>query len=215
MPFATEAVVLGLSTGPACVAFCGPVLAPLLAAEGRTLRGASARLAAFLGGRLVGYLMFAAAAWALGAAIPLHPGPRALLSGAMHLLIAGMLAFAALPRRKPAPCAHGCAGCPHEAGERFRTAGPALLGLATGINLCPPFVAAALRASESGSLAGALLFFTLFFAGTSVWFVPAAGLGLLGKLGPAVTIARIAMAVMAAWYAYLGLFGILGGLIHA
>ena len=57
-----EALVLGLSSGPACMASCGPVLVPSLLA-GRGGVPLSARyLSTFLGARFLGYLLFAAVA---------------------------------------------------------------------------------------------------------------------------------------------------------
>ena len=43
-------------------------------------------LTAFLGARLLGYLLFAAVAWELGALVSLPPGPRVVVMGAVHLL---------------------------------------------------------------------------------------------------------------------------------
>ena len=51
----TEALLLGVFSGPVCLASCSPVLVPVLAAGQRSPRGTSALLAQFLTGRLAGY----------------------------------------------------------------------------------------------------------------------------------------------------------------
>ena len=74
----TEALLLGVSSGPVCLAACSPVLVPVLAAEQRSARGTGALLAQFLGGRLAGYLGFACIAWLLGLSLNLDPRGRVL-----------------------------------------------------------------------------------------------------------------------------------------
>jgi hypothetical protein len=61
-----EALLLGLASGPACVASCSPVLVPSLLAERGGLLFNIRYLGAFLSTRLLGYLLFAAAAWEIG-----------------------------------------------------------------------------------------------------------------------------------------------------
>jgi hypothetical protein len=78
-----------------------------------------------------------------------------------------------------------------------------VVGLATGVNLCPPFVAAGVRAAENASLWGALLFFFLFFLGTSVWFVPSVSIGLLRRFEAVSAVARLTLFLLAAYYGYL------------
>lgn len=62
-----EATVLGLLSGPACVASCGPMIVPSLLAEHGGLRINSRYLSLFLATRLLGYLLFATIAWEIGA----------------------------------------------------------------------------------------------------------------------------------------------------
>jgi hypothetical protein len=85
-----------------------------------------------------------------------------------------------------------------------------MLGFLTGLNFCPPFVVAGIRAAELGSLSGALLFFAVFFAGTSIWFVPIAGLGCVVRNQALVTVARMTMGLVALYYFALGLYMLLG-----
>jgi hypothetical protein len=212
-----EPVLLGFSSGLVCLASCGPVLLPALAAAGGGWRGTGALLGVFLAGRLAGYLGFAAAAWALGLALPVQARTGGLLFGLAHLaLAAALLLFVLLPRQPRAvPCPQGRGLAAHVAlARRFRSLAPAVMGLVTGLNLCPPFVAAGVRAAQARSLPDALGFFVLFFAGTAVWFLPFLGLAPAGRFTAVGTAARFTAVIVAAYYAYLGAAALGGMLIH-
>ncbi len=195
---------------------CGPVLVPWLAAESQGYRGTAGRLAVFLGGRLAGYLLFAVLVWGLGLALPVEPRPRALIFGAVQLALAGMLAYYALARRKPRRGGLPPAELVSIAAKPPAPRGAAaLLGLLTGLNLCPPFLVAAVRAAESPSLPVTMVFFLLFFLGTLVWFPPLIVLGALRRTAAVATVARMTMLILAAYYAYLGVLSLGGFLLHA
>ena len=206
-----EALTLGLASGPACVAACGPVIVPSLLTERAGLRPNAHFLLAFLGARFLGYVLFAVAAWELGVLASLLPGSRMSLTGGVYVLLACALSWYAFsPKRN---CAHPCAGSKLvNIGEtKMRgVAGAAVLGLLTGLSLCPPFVAAGIRAAGLGSIAGALLFFAAFFVGTSVWFVPFAGLSCVKRNEYVITVARMATVLIAFYYGSLGIVMLLG-----
>ena len=63
------ALFLGLTSGGACLATCGPLVAAFLAAEQITLKRSAALLTVFLSGRLLGYIGWAVVSWLLGQAI--------------------------------------------------------------------------------------------------------------------------------------------------
>ena len=202
-----EAFALGFGSGPICIASCGPVLLPWLGAEPRDLGTTGRLLAIFLGGRLTGYLAFAVVAWAAGLAIPVDLRTRILIFGLANFGMAALLGFSAcFPRRS----------CPEARDEqrtrlyqigsadRFRPPAALTLGFLTGLNLCPPFVAAGVRAAATHSLSGSLAFFTLFFAGTSIWFLPSLAVSSLRRFSAVPVVARMTMAALAVYYAYLG-----------
>lgn len=206
-----EALVLGLASGPACIASCGPVLVPSMLAELPGLRPNVRYLSLFLVSRLLGYLLFAVVAWELGALASMLPAPRALIMGLVYVLLAAVLVWYAWSARRT--CARPCPESKLVTiGERRdrRVAGAAALGFLTGLNLCPPFVVAGVRAAGLGSLAAALLFFACFFVGTSLWFVPFAGLSCVVRNEAVTTIARMAMVLVALYYIALGIGLLLG-----
>src|SRR5271157_1081274 len=67
---AGEALVLGLATGPVCLATCGPVVVPWMLVQPQGVGTHGRQMALFLAARLAGYLVFAAAVWLAGAALP-------------------------------------------------------------------------------------------------------------------------------------------------
>jgi len=172
-------------------------------------------LYAFLGMRFVGYLVFAAVTWELGVLVSRASGIRPAVFGTVHILLACVLLWYAYATGRA--CAHSCAGSElvtiGVAGRRG-VPGAAALGFLTGVSLCPPFVAAAVRVAELGSLAAALFFFAVFFVGTSVWFVPFVGLGCIARNEAVTTVARMAMVLIAFYYAYLGLTLLLGRKVY-
>jgi sulfite exporter TauE/SafE len=205
-----EALALGFGSGPVCLASCGPVLLPWLGAEPRELRTTGRLLALFLSGRLAGYLIFAVVAWAASLAIPVDPRTRTLVFGLANFGLATLLGISAcFPRRR-------CATAPDETQTRLYQVGPAdrfrppaavTLGFLTGLNLCPPFVTAGVRAAATHSLLGALAFFTLFFVGTAVWFLPSLAISPLRRFSTVPIVARMTMGALALYYAYLGIVG--------
>lgn len=206
-----EALALGLASGPACVASCGPVLVPALLTGDGGVRPNVRVLIVFLGARLLGYLLFAAVAWEVGALAHLEPGPRMMLTGAVNVTLAGVLLWYAYTAK------HLCGGsCSGEklvtigASAKRRIPGAAAMGLLTGVSLCPPFVAAGFRAAQLGSVLLALLFFACFFLGTTVWFAPFAGLGCVVRNQAVVTVARMTMVLIALYYLLLGIALLMG-----
>jgi hypothetical protein len=175
------------------------------------LRPHARYLSAFLAARLMGYLLFAIVAWELGLLASLLPAPRLLLMGVVYVLLAGVLLWYAYSARRACvqPCAESKLVQITENRNRGVT-GAAALGLLTGLNLCPPFVVAGIRAAQLGSMAAAVLFFAAFFLGTSVWFLPFIGLGCIVRNQAVLTVARMAMVLIALYYLSMGIAMLLG-----
>lgn len=218
-----EALILGLASGPACIAACGPVLVPSLMATQPGMRANLRFLSVFLGARLAGYLLFAVLAWELGVLASVLTASHLPIIGLVYVLLAAALLWYSFAARQS--CTPACAGSKlvtitrQGTGEDLqtkrqrnlhRTAGPAALGFLTGLNLCPPFVAAGIRAASLNSAAEALFFFSFFFVGTSVWFVPFAGFGCIERNQAVMTVARMAMALIAVSYLAMGIVMLLG-----
>jgi hypothetical protein len=206
-----EALALGLASGPACIAACGPVLVPALLTGHRGVRRNTRTLTVFLAARLAGYLLFALVAWELGTLASMLPTPRIVLMGTVNVVLATVLFWYAWSARHI--CGASCSDAKLveiEAADSHRSKGAAMLGLLTGLSLCPPFVAAGFRAAQLRNVIEALLFFAVFFVGTTVWFVPFAGLGCVVRNQAVITVARMTMALIAFYYLFLGIAMLMG-----
>ncbi len=171
---------LGLANGATCLATCAAVLVPLFLGEGRRVGENGGLLARFLAGRLAGYLLFGLLAWAANWLLLRDPGSRAVIFSAVTIILAGLMLAYGLGKLS----LNACVISPPQLRARFgrfawlRPWLPALFGLLTGLNLCPPFLLAFTNAALNGTLAGSLLFFLAFFLGTSLYLLPLPLVGL-------------------------------------
>jgi sulfite exporter TauE/SafE len=205
--------LLGLANGPTCLLSCAPVVVPYLVGEARAPRPTVPLLGRFLLGRLAGYLLFGLAAGFLGAALGPDSPRRGLVFGVVYCALAGLLlAYGLSPKSTD---------CPASRPGRWRgwlvarwpSALPLALGLLTGLSWCPPFLLAVAGAADAGSVAGSVAFFGAFFVGTSLYFLPLPGLGLLHRSRALVQVARLAAAVIGAVYLYRGVVLVYGGIV--
>jgi sulfite exporter TauE/SafE len=206
--------LLGLANGTSCLAFCAPMLIPYFVAEGaRALHGLPL-LGRFLLGRLLGYMLFGAAAGLAGSLVATGP-LRTVLFGVVYLGLALLLLMYGFARAKqPALCAAGGRmDALRRRTMRWPSLLPVLLGLLTGLSFCPPFALALAGAAESGSVIGSVWFFATFFLGTSLFLLPLPGLGGLRRFETLRIIARLAAGVVGAYYLYRGVLLIYGGLV--
>jgi sulfite exporter TauE/SafE len=204
---AGEALVLGLATGPVCLASCGPVVVPWMLVQPNGVRVHSRQLLLFLTARLAGYLAFAAALWLVGSTIPRSWPGRSWLFGSVQLLLAiALVVYAAgFPRRRCALAKPSTDLVQIGEASPPRSSGALALGFLTGINLCPPFLVAGVRAAQLATLSASLLFFLFFFAGTALWFVPFLSLGFVRRTPALVTVARMVAVLLACWYGFSGI----------
>lgn len=197
--YVLEAFFLGLSTGPVCLAYCAPVVAPLVMAQEKfRLPRLALLLGIFLGGRLAGYL-------AIGFLVGLFSqtlaaGSHSRVAGGVTLFMgAALLVFGFL---KNFPTLKWCRRFPVRDSSLFWVLA---LGLLTGLNICPPFVAAITGSATLGSISGALLYFAAFFLGTSVYVPPLLLLGPLSNRPAIQTVAKICLLLSGAWFMIKGM----------
>jgi len=201
--------LLGLASGTSCLAFCAPVLVPLFLEEGKSIRGNLLSLLQFLGGRLGGYLLLGVFAWGAGAVLAEATRAQGLVVGVAYVLLAGLLLLAVLRKKRLAgSCAAGGA-------QAWLRRWPALLpvgmGFLAGLKICPPLLLAFTDATGAGSLAGSLLVFLTFFAGTSIFFLPVALVGAFRRVAELKIVAKFAAVIVSLYYLYLGGLLIAGG----
>jgi sulfite exporter TauE/SafE len=205
-----QGFLLGLANGTSCLAYCAPVFLPFLLSEGMTVRRNVPLLVQFLAGRLAGYLLFGLIAWRVGQWLQNTPA-NGFLMGTIYLVLAGLLIAYGFTTPK-ARCLAGSGRRMREFAGSFPALLPAILGLFTGLTLCPPFLAAFADASSRTSLAGSIIFFAAFFAGTSIFFIPIPFAGFLAGFNPLRIVGRLACGLTGILYAYRGIVLIYSGL---
>ena len=208
------ALFLGLTSGGACLATCGPLAAAFLAAERISLKQSTALLTVFLSGRLLGYWGWAVLSWLLGMAIVQNSGGLVAFAAA-DLVLGSWLIYFGISQ----PMGHSHVTCPGSIlkgsdtplGSRQIFFRGGIWGFLSGLQICSPFLAAVTQAARTGSLGGSLLFFFLFYLGTAIWFIPFPFIGTLGRFRQIAQVARFCALPLGAFYFYSGLISIAGG----
>ncbi len=189
----SEAFILGLSMGPACLGYCSPVFVPLVAAEKHsTWQGAARVVGLFLLGRLAGYSLVGITVGVLGTFF--LNGVSATVWGVVRLFM-GMLMILFGMTVDGA----GMKWCPDRWKGRKSLLFSASLGLLTGLNLCPPFGVAIAGAAATASVAKALYYFWAFFAGTAIYFAPFVLMSPIARKEAFRQVARICLFLAGTW----------------
>ncbi|MCD4777272.1 MAG: sulfite exporter TauE/SafE family protein [Candidatus Aegiribacteria sp.] len=192
-------LTLGLATGTACLATCGPIYVSYLMGEKRTGLQSLWVILKLNGGRFISYAIFGALVGMLGGAIPATV--RIPLTYAGYILFALYLLLSVVRIRKT------CTGC--HAGKVLKvTSSPFLLGVLTGFSVCPAFLIAVTVAFEtSGPFSGMMLFIG-FFIGTTAYMLPFALFGILTMKGWITKAARMIAVVVAIYFGAMGVRGL-------
>jgi sulfite exporter TauE/SafE len=206
-----EGFLLGLANGTVCLSSCAPVLVPYLLGQGQTVRRNYLDLGRFLAGRLIGYLLIAVLAWALGLLVEQKNVYREVLFGGSYCFLAALLIYYSF-RKKSVLCAmeYVKSDLPGFIKQSSLLL-PFALGLLTGLNLCPPLLMALTGAASEGNLVASLFFFSAFFLGTSVFFLPIPFMGLIKRKEALQTIGKMAAGLIGVYYFCMGVLILLGG----
>lgn len=207
-----QGFLLGLSSCAACTAYCAPVLVPYFLGEKQGVAGNVTALMPFLTGRLLGYLSIGFLAWGIDRSILQNISSREFIMGSAYVILSVLLihySFSKGGRTCPAALGNGML-------QKFRDSWPVLflliMGLATGVNLCPPFLLAVAGAMGEETLLKSSLFLFMFFLGTSLFLIPVAFVGMLRRFNQMHIIGKMAAGLIGAYYLYSGAVIIIGGL---
>ncbi len=195
----SEGFALGISLGATCFLTCGPVVLSFLLRREHSLASSFLTLAQILIGRFVGYSLVGVLAGALGGMIP--ESVRVPLGLGSIVVLGAMLVYygvkgGAVER-----------GCPVKGFKRYATH-PILLGFLTGLEVCPPFILAAMRAATSGGAIAGFTLFIGFFAGTSIFMLPIAFFGVASSFKGVRVFGAIASVIVGMWFVAQGTSGI-------
>ena len=190
----TEGFLLGLATGTTCLVACGPVYAPYLMQYGRSLPKSLLAVLELSAGRFISYLIVGAAAGLLGRQLDFEV-KGLLTAGAYSLFSIFLLVTVFRTHRRDRCCRSG-----RWAGVVDR---PLVLGLLTGINVCPPFLLALTKAASGSGPAAGITLFAAFFVGSSLFLAPLSAFGLFGEQRLFRSVARWGAVAVSVWFLVL------------
>jgi len=195
-----QPLLVGLSTGLFCSAYCMPFIAPYLVAEERNSRQNAGVLGKFILGRFFGYILFGAVFGYLG---------ERMTGRMFHLFSAGALVALSVVMLLFAfglfkPGWHLCLG------DRGRSRAPILMGLLMGVNVCPPFLLSVAYVFTLHSALKGVVYFMVFFAATTVYFLPLLFLGFLGRMSEFRWVARVSAIVVGVIFCVYGIWSLVG-----
>ncbi len=180
------AFALGISTGLSCVMVCAPFFIPYIIGDDRGIRKNSIEFALFMLGRLGGYLLFGIVIGYLGQKF--NHGWLNTFGTVMLLVLSVLMILYSLNFfNKWNVCSLKIV----KGAKAVRM--PFLIGIFTGVNLCPPFLAALDYVFLMGNIWQGIIFFLSFFIATNIYLIPIIFLGWLGKIQEFRKFARITM----------------------
>jgi sulfite exporter TauE/SafE len=202
----SEGILLGLSTGSICLAYCGPVLIPYLMGENRNIYTNVVYVSLFLSGRLFAYLIIGFIAGIAGTFFLQTSGFGTVIIGSSYIILSILLIGYGFYRFKQV-----CLGKSQtKLAFRYFKHMPYLIpltgGILTGLNICPPLLLAVTKAAATENIAGSMLFFIMFFIGTSMYFIPLPFLGIFKRQNVLRIIGKFAAILAGLIYLYKGLF---------
>lgn len=192
----SEGFALGLATGTTCLATCGPIYAPYLMQKGRGPFASVLALLEISAGRFITYVLVGGLAGYFGSSV--STDNREWFTAVAYILFSIYLLITTFrTHRNEKKCAvHKW----YAFADR-----PFILGVLTGVNICPSFLIAIAKAMDShGAWAGVVLF-VAFFAGTTLFLLPLSFFGVAGNKKLLRQIARIGALCVAIWFIVQGI----------
>ncbi|HIE53239.1 MAG TPA: hypothetical protein EYP85_15925 [Armatimonadetes bacterium] len=194
-------IALGFSSGAYCLGICAPAMLPYLLTFERVGVKTSLRIVAeFLAGRLGAYLLIGLAAGLGGTQLQTSVGGQK----AIALLIMGLaLLLIAHGLTRNFPEWQVCTAWQR---TRLLRRFPLLAGFVLALNLCPPLLLGFAFPLTLGRVGPALAFGAAFFVGTTVFFLPLALVGCLGRWQILREAAEVAALFAGLWFFAHGLW---------
>ena len=205
----TEAFILGLSSGSACLVTCGIVMFPYLMAGTAGVKRIAADLSVFLLTRLIIYFLLATLAWIFGQAVFTNTLMRNIVPGVLYILFAVMLIWYSIDKTRKK-------GCP----ARIITAVnnkkliPVALGLVNSLGFCPALLIILTKGVTQGTITQSYMTFLAFFAGSSLWFLPLPVAGIIRKKQIIEKIGILATGLAGTIFIIKGVTSLIGGLYN-
>jgi len=195
--------LLGLSVGVFCFTYCVPFVAPFLIAEKRKLKNSFSFVLKFILGRFGGYVLFGAFFGYLGERINNYTINLILIIALIFLSLILIIYAFGLIKPKFSFCGK----------KIIKNKSPLIMGFLMGINICPPFLMSVSYVFTLHSTIKGIIYFIVFFLGTSLYLLPLVFLGLLSKIKEFRIIGRIAALVVGIVFLVYGIYYIFRGTI--
>ena len=170
----TDSLILGLSSGSACLATCGMVMFPYLMAGSAGVKRIVIDLSLFLFARFVVYFILATLSWYFGQALFSNPVVRNIVPGILYIVFAVMLVWYSISKNRNPVCPAKIV----KTVNNHRLV-PIFLGIVNSLGFCPALFIIFTKGLHKEPLPQSYLAFLAFFIGSSIWFLP---LPLAGKI---------------------------------
>ena len=205
----TDSLILGLSSGSACLATCGMVMFPYLMAGSAGVKRIAIDLSLFLITRFVVYFILATLSWYFGQALFSNTVVRNIVPGILYIIFAVMLVWYSIGKnRKP--------DCPAKIVKTVNNHRlvPILLGLVNSLGFCPALFIILTKGATQGTLVQSYIAFLAFFIGSSIWFLPLPLAGRIRKKEVLKNIGILATGLAGIIFMIKGLTNLIGGIIN-
>lgn len=189
--------LLGLSVGLYCLAHCLPFVSSYLVSEKRSIKSNFKIIFQLIIGRFLGYLLIGAFFGYLGEKITGQWLDLFLIISL--ILLSGLLIVHALNLFKIKWLCHS-----HWLGKRKFV--PLVMGFLLGLHLCPPFLISVAYVIKLGDVWQGIIYFIMFFIGTSLYYLPMTFLGPLAKMKEFRLMARLAALIVGIGFLVYGFY---------
>ncbi|MGI6393853.1 MAG: sulfite exporter TauE/SafE family protein [bacterium] len=193
-----EGIFLGLTLGSSCLVTCAPVFAPVILAKKGGITSGFRTIIFISAGRFVSYAVFGFFTGYFASKIGDFP-QRTTVIAVSYLLIAAYLTYFALIQNR-----FEKGHCLASSKLMDTSSNPFIIGILTGISICPAFVAAIAKGLDSGGIIGGMIIFTGLFFGTTVYLLPLSFLSLFTKQKVFRYVGITASILVACWFVYEG-----------
>ena len=205
----TDSLILGLSSGSACLATCGMVMFPYLMAGSAGVKRIAIDLSLFMLTRFVIYFIMATLAWYFGQALFSNPVVRNIVPGILYIVFAVLLVWYSIDKNHKKDCPAKIV----KTVNNHRLV-PILLGIVNSLGFCPALFIIITKSATQGTLIQSYLAFLAFFIGSSVWFLPLPLAGKMRKKEVLQNIGILATGLAGIIFMIKGITNLIGGIIN-
>jgi hypothetical protein len=205
----TDSLILGLSSGSACLATCGMVMFPYLMSGSAGVKRIALDLTLFLMTRFLVYFILATLSWYFGQALFSNPVVRNIVPGILYMVFAVLLVWDSISKKSNPDCP----------AKILKTVNnhrlvPILLGIVNSLGFCPALFIILTKGATQGTLIQSYVAFLAFFIGSSLWFLPLPLAGKIRKKEVLRNIGILATGLAGIIFMIKGLTNIIGGILN-